>query len=111
MICKRHTSEVYAIELIQGDYASFAFEIVDNENAPIANIEKVMFVCAKQKVQKKLTQIEPTKFFLELFSTQTQELSAKTSTYDIVISFTTNETPVTVVYGARFTVLPKENVV
>lgn len=107
--CMMQMRDNYDIELVQGDYGSFLYNITDSNDAPLTNIKQVIFTCARLKTQIELAQILPSQFTLIMNSDLTSKFTACTCTYDITIIFTTSQTPLTVIHNAGFTILKKEN--
>lgn len=107
--CMMQMRDDYNIELVQGDYGSFLYNITDSENEPLVNIEQVVFTCARLKTQIELTQLSPVDFALTMNSDLTSKFTACTCTYDITLIFKGTQTPVTVIHNAGFTILKKEN--
>ena len=107
--CMLKLKDNFDIELVQGDYASFLYDITDANDEPLNDIDAVIFTCARLKTQITLTSISNTQFLLTLDSALTSRFSACTCTYDITIKFESAQTPITVVHNAYFTILKKEN--
>ena len=107
--CMFKLKDNFDIELVQGDYASFLYDITDANDEPLNGVDAVIFTCARLKTQITLTSISNTRFLLTLDSALTSRFSACTCTYDITIKFKSAQTPITVVHNAYFTILKKEN--
>lgn len=107
--CMFKLKDNFDIELVQGDYASFLYDITDQNDEPLNNVDAVIFTCARLKTQITLTSISNTRFLLALDSVLTSGFSACTCTYDITIKFKNAQTPITVIHNAYFTILKKEN--
>lgn len=107
--CMLKLKDNFDIELVQGDYASFLYDICDTNDEPLDNVESVIFTCSRLKTQITLTPMSNTRFLLTLDSALTSGFSACTCTYDITIKFKSEQTPITVIYNAYLTILKKEN--
>ena len=107
--CMFKLKDNFDIELVQGDYGSFLYVITDTNNAPLNDIDAVIFTCTRLKTQITLTSMSNTQFLLTLDSALTSGFSACTCTYDITIKFKNVQTPITVIYNAYLTILKKEN--
>lgn len=107
--CMFKLKDNFDIELVQGDYGSFLYVITDTNNAPLNDIDAVIFTCTRLKTQIALTSMSNTQFLLTLDSALTSGFSACTCTYDITIKFKNAQTPITVIYDAYLTILKKEN--
>lgn len=107
--CMVEIKDNFDIELVQGDYGSFLYDITDANNEPLNNVDAVIFTCARLKMQITLTSISNIQFLLALDSVLTSGFSACTCTYDITIKFKSTQTPVTVIHNACLTILKKEN--
>lgn len=107
--CMFKLKDDFDIELVQGDYGSFLYDITDTNNGPLDNIDAVIFTCTRLKTQITLTSMSNTQFLLTLDSSLTSGFSACTCTYDITIKFKSTQSPITVVHNAYLTILKKEN--
>lgn len=107
--CMFKLKDNFDIELVQGDYASFLYDITDANDEPLNAVDTVIFTCARLKTQITLTSMSNTQFLLTLDSALTNGFSACTCTYDITIKFKNTQSPITVVHNAYFTILKKEN--
>ena len=107
--CMIKLRDDYDIELIQGDYASFVYDITDQNDEPLNNIEAVIFTCSRLKTQITLSPINDARFALIFDSSLTSGFSACTCTYDITIKFKSIQTPITVIHDGGFTIFKKEN--
>lgn len=99
----------YSIELIQGDYGSYVYTILDENGSVLENVKAIVFTCSRLKVKQELLKITDSIYSLTLPSELTETFAACTCTYDITIEFNSDSTPHTVVYNANFTILKKEN--
>lgn len=107
--CMFKLKDDFDIELVQGDYGSFLYDITDTNDEPLNNIDAVIFTCTRLKTQITLTSMSNTQFLLTLDSSLTSGFSACTCTYDITIKFKSTQSPITVVHNAYLTILKKEN--
>lgn len=107
--CMFKLKDDFDIELVQGDYGSFLYDITDTNDEPLNNIDAVIFTCTRLKTQITLTSMSNTQFLLTLDSALTSGFSACTCTYDITIKFKGTQSPITVVHNAYLTILKKEN--
>lgn len=99
----------YSITLIQGDYGSYMYTILNENGSALENVKAVLFTCSRLKVKRELLKINDSNYGLTLPSELTETFAACTCTYDITIEFNGDSTPYTVVYNAKFTILKKEN--
>lgn len=107
--CMVELRDDYDIELVQGDYGSFLYNITDQNDEPLADVDVVIFTCSRLKTQITLTPITNTQFSLTMDSVLTSGFSACACTYDITIKFKSTQTPITVIHNAGLTILKKEN--
>lgn len=107
--CMFKLKDDFDIELVQGDYGSFLYDITDTNDEPLNGVDAVIFTCARLKTQITLTPMSNTQFLLTLNSVLTSGFSACTCTYDITIKFKGTQSPITVVHNAYLTILKKEN--
>lgn len=107
--CMTELKDDFAIELVQGDYGSFLYNITDTNNEPLNDVDAVIFTCARLKTQINLTPITRAQFSLAMDSSLTSQFTPCTSTYDITILFKGTQSPVTLIYNAGITILKKEN--
>lgn len=107
--CMVELKDDYDIELVQGDYGSFLYNITDQNDEPLDNVESVIFTCSRLKTQIELSSISRSQFALVLDSSLTSEFSACTCTYDITVTFKSAQTPITVIHNGGLTILKKEN--
>lgn len=113
MNCGCVISEVddFAITFVQGDYASFLFELTDQNDDPLTDVENVVFSSKQLKLSKTLTKVSDTTYALTFESAETAAMTPVKCTYDLTVEFSTNASPVTLVYKARLIVLKKENAI
>lgn len=113
MNCGCVISEVddFELLLIQGDYASFLFELTDQNDEPLTDIENVIFSSKQLKLSKTLTKVSETTYALIFENAETSVMTPVKCTYDLTVEFSINASPVTVVYKAKFIVLKKENAI
>ena len=107
--CMFELSDDYDIELVQGDYSSFLYDITDQNDEPLDNVDAVIFTCSRLKTQITLLAINRSQFALILDSSLTSGFSACTCTYDITVKFKTAQTPITAIRSGGLTILKKEN--
>lgn len=99
----------YSITIVQGDYVSCLYTITDANELPLNDIKEVIFTCNRLKLQKTLEQIDSTNFELSIDSETTSLLAVCNCTYDITVTFNSEETPITLIHNANLSVLQKEN--
>lgn len=105
-------SNDYSIEIVQGDFFSCLYDITNQDGSQIMGIDKVLFSSKYLNIVKELQSIDSMTYQLELTSEETAAMKVgNNATYDITITFNTDETPVTVVYEAQLSVLKKENTI
>lgn len=107
--CMVELRDDFDIELVQGDYGSFIYNITDQNDEPLTDVDVVIFTCARLKTQINLTSITSTQFSLTMDSNLTSRFTPCTSTYDITILFKGTQSPVTLIHNANITILKKEN--
>lgn len=107
--CMVELKDDYDIELVQGDYGSFLYNITDQNDEPLDNVESVIFTCPRLKTQIELLSISRSQFALMLDSSLTSGFNACTCTYDITVKFKTAQTSITVIHNGGLTILKKEN--
>lgn len=101
-------AEDYSIHIIQGDNASFLFNITDEKNNVIPNITSVIFSCSRLNLKKNLVNIGNGDYELNFSAEETKNFSPCTCTYDITIKIE-NVMVHTVVKNEVFYVHKKEN--
>lgn len=113
MNCGCVISEVddFTITFVQGDYASFLFELTDQNDEPLTDVKNVIFSSKQLKLSKTLTKVSDTIYALTFESAETAAMTPVKCTYDLTVEFSTNASPVTLVYKARLIVLKKENAI
>lgn len=110
--CAINLVDSYDVSFIQGDYASFLYEITDQNGDAIPAIENVVFSSKRMNVVKKLLKISDTTFALKFESEETAAMNAPVKTsYDLTIEFTNDASPITIIYNAMFTIYKKENAI
>lgn len=107
--CMTELKDDYSIELIQGDYGSFLFNITDETGAPLQKLSKIVFTSNRLKLQIELEKQSDTEFLLIIDDEVTLNSGPCITTYDITAIFEGDATPYTVIYNAKLVILKKEN--
>lgn len=99
----------YDIQIIQGDYSTFVYELLNENDTEIEQINNVIFSCPSLNLNKYLTKLNASEYLLAFFESDTKVISSGTYDYNLIVEFDEKiQSPITAVYRSKITILQRK---